>query len=343
MTTVPRRVLRSQSGIVLVMVLFFVLLLASAMASFLRRVAVDSSIATNRDRAQQAEALARGGVRLAEAILLEDLRSKGAQGGPDSRHDLWARASEVDLVEDPDVDLRVQIEDAGARINLNGFLAKGAVDEKGRLYLQQLLTGVIAIMPGRPEELLYDPLELAANLVDWIDSDEVTANGALEDEPYQRRDPPYRAPNRPLLSVEELRLVAGFDGRLVDALKPFVGVYPLAGGGGVNLNTAPEWVLIQLQRGSEVSGSRVLEEKDVRRIADARENGSICAGDADESGCTSPSELLEGDTLEPRVTERSRVFVVTAVARVLDVERQIETVIDRTAEGWPKRLTWSVR
>jgi type II secretory pathway component PulK len=343
MTAWPRRAVRSQSGIVLVMVLFFVLLLASAMASFLRRVAVDAAIATNRDRAQQAESLARGGVRLAEAILLEDLRTKGEQGGPDSRHDLWARAGELDLVEDPDVDLRVHIEDAGARINLNGFLAKGVVDEKGRLYLQQLLAGVIAIMPGRPEELLYDPLELSSNLVDWIDSDEVTANGAPEDELYQRRNPPYRAPNRPLLSVDELRLVAGFDGRLVDALKPFVGVYPLAGGGGVNLNTAPEWVLIQLQRGSEVSGPRGLEEKDVRRIADVREDGTICGGDAQAPGCTSLADLLKGDTIERAATERSKVFVVTAVARVVDIERRIETVIDRTAKGWPRRLSWSVQ
>ena len=343
MTAAQRRASRSRSGIVLVMVLFFVLLLASAMASFLRRVAVDAGIAMNRDRAQQAESLARGGVRLAEAILLEDLRTKGAQGGPDSRHDLWARAGELDLIEDPDVDLHVRIEDAAARINLNGFLVKGAVDEKGRLFLQQLLTGVVAIMPGRPEELLYDPIELSANLADWIDSDEVSANGAPEEELYQRSDPPHRPPNRPLLSVDELRLVDGFDGRLVDALRPFVGVYPLAGGGGINLNTAPEWVLIQLQRGSDVSGLRVLEEKDVRRIADAREEGMICGGVEPAQGCTSLAELLEGDTLEPVATERSKVFTVTAVARVFDVERRIETVLDRSAEGGPRRLSWSVQ
>jgi len=282
-------------------------------------------------------------VRLAEAILLEDLRTKGEQGGPDSRHDLWARAGDFVRVEDPDVDLLVHIEDAGARINLNGLLAKGVVDEKARLYLKKLLAGVIANMPGRPEELLYDPLELAANLADWIDSDEVSPNGAPEDELYQRRDPPYRPPNRPLLSVDELRLVAGFDGRLVDALKPLVGVYPLAGGGGVNLNTAPEWVLIQLQRGSEVSGSRGLEEKDVRRIADAREDGTICAGDAQAPGCTSLADLLKGDTIERAATERSKVFVVTVVARVVDIERRIETVIDRTAKGGPKRLSWRVQ
>lgn len=342
MRSQSQRLTHANDGIVLVMVLFFVLLLASAMATFMRRVAVDAGIALNRDRAQQAESLARGGVRLAEAILLEDVRTKGEQGGPDTRHDLWARAGDLDLIEDPDIDLHLRIEDAAARINLNGFLEQGAVAEKGRLYLQQLLAGVIAIMPGRPEELTYDPLELAANLVDWIDKDEVSADGAPEDERYQRRDPPYRAPNRPLLSVDELRLVEGFDGQLVDALTPFVSVYPLVGGSGVNLNTAPPWVLIQLQRGTEVSGTTPFDEKLVRRIVDAREKGPLCSGADPVGDCTPLGELLEGDEIAPLPTERSQVFVVTAVARVVDVERRIEAVIDRSAEGGPKRLSWRV-
>jgi type II secretory pathway component PulK len=333
---------RANDGIVLVMVLFFVLLLASAMASFLRRVAVDAGVATNRDRAQQAESLARGGVRLAEAILLEDLRVKGQQGGPDSRHDLWARAGDVDMIDDPDVDLHVRIDDAASRINLNGFLEKGVVSADNVAYLSALLAGVIAIMPGRPEELRYDPDELAANLVDWIDADEVRADGSLEEEIYQKRNPPTRPPNQPLLSVDELRMVEGFDGRLVEALKPFVGVYPLVGGGGVNLNTAPPWVLIQLLRGGEVGGQRPLQEDDVRRIVDARDEGPLCSGESSSPNCRSLSELLDGETLRPKPTEHSNVFVVTAIARVVDVERRIETVIDRAAEGGPKRLSWRV-
>jgi len=331
----------TRSGIVLVMVLFFVLLLASAMASFLRRVAIDAGVATNRDRAQQAESLARGGVRLAEVILLEDLRTR-QEGGPDSRHDLWARAGDVDLMDDPDVALNVRIEDAAARVNLNGFLKKGVVSEDDRLFLQQFFAGVIAVMPGRPEELKYDPLELTANFVDWIDADEVSADGAPEAERYARRDPPTRVPNRPLLSVDELRLIDGFDGRLVEALKPFVGVYPLVGGGGVNLNTAPPWVLIQMMGGSAVSGLQPLEEEDVRRIVDARDEAPLCGAGGQDAACTPLNQVLEFEKLKPDPTERSNVFVVTAVARVVDVERKIEAVIDRAAEGGPKRLSWRV-
>jgi general secretion pathway protein K len=336
------RATRRRDGIVLVMVLFFVLLLASAMASFLRRVAVDAGVATNRDRARDAEALARGGIRLGVAILLEDLRTRGQEAGPDSRHDLWARAGELDLIDDPEIDLHVHIEDAGSRINLNGFLDQGVVPEDARIFLADFLAGVIAIMPGRPEEQQYEPDELAANLVDWIDADEVRENGGPEDEIYARRDPPTLPTNLPLLSVDELRLVEGFDGELVDALAPFVGVYPLVGGGGVNLNTAPPWVLVQLHRGTEVSGTRPLEEEDVRRIVDARDEAPICAGEAPTGNCTPLAELLQADQLYPAPIERSKVFVVTAVARVVDVERKVEATIDRDAEGGPQRVSWRV-
>jgi general secretion pathway protein K len=331
-----------EAGIVLVMVLFFVLLLASAMASFIRRVAIDAGVAMNRDRAQQAEALARGGLRLAEAILLEDVRTRDP-GEPDSRHDLWARAGDLDLVpDDPDVSLNVRIEDAASRINLNGFFKKGVVSDGGREFLEAFLAGVIAVMPGRPEERQYDPLELANNLVDWIDTDEVSPDGAAESEVYERREAPTQVPNRPLLSVDELRLVQGFDGNLVDALKPFVGIYPLVGGGGVNLNTAEPWVLMQMMGGSEVSGLQPFEEEDVRRIVDAREDGPICSGEGQSAACTPLTEVLEFDKLAPATSGHSDVFIVTAVARVVDVERRIEAVIDRAAEGGPKRLSWRV-
>jgi type II secretory pathway component PulK len=329
---------------VLVMVLFFVLLLASAVATFLRRVAVDASAATNRDRAQQAEALARGGVRLGEVLLLEDLRETGGGAGqPDSLDAVWARVRDLDLVDDPDVDLHVRIEDAAARINLNGFLEEGAVPEEGRLYLEQLLAGVVAIMPGAPEEKRYDPALLAANLVDWVDADELTIDGGPEDELYARTDPPYFPRNLPLLSVDELRLVAGFDGPLVAALRPFVGVYPLAGGGGINLNTAPPWVLMQLLRGSEVSGLRPLEEDDVRRLVEARAEGVLCAGESQTPGCVPLAEIFGAETVRPEPVERSNVFTVTAVARVFDVERRIEAVVDRSDPQELARLSWRVQ
>lgn len=335
---------RRQDGIVLVVVVFFILLLTSAIAVFARRATLDATIAMHRDRARTAEALARGGIRLGETLLLEDLRTKGAQGGPDSLHDVWARVRDIDLDEDPDVELHVEIEDAAARLGLNSFLVKGEISADKRAEIEQILDGVIAVMPGNPEERAgYEPDVLAANLADWLDADEVTATGEPEDELYAKRDPPYRSPNQPLLSIDELRLIDGFDGPLVDALRPFVGVYPLVGGGGINVNTAPPWVLAQLSCGTDVSGLRPLEGEDVERLVDAREEGPLCSGETAVPTCRPLADLLDCGTLSPPPSEHSSVFVVRAIAKVFDVERRIESVIDRTDPAALERLSWTVR
>lgn len=375
---------RRERGVVLVLVLFYVLLLTATIATLQRRVAVDAGIAVNRDRAAAAEALARGGVRLAQTLLLEDLRLDGGEQRPDSLWDVWALAGLAPIFVDEETDqsLRLEIEDTAARINLNAVAGAGGIglgeaspeaaaeaapgeappDEGGRprrsrdsqlgggasgvetrrLFLTEFLTGVIDAMPGRPEDRRYVPEELAAHLLDWIDEDDVRQDGGAEDDVYQRLDPPYRAANRPLLSLDELRLVEGFDGALVDALRPYVTVYPLAGTGGINLNTAPAWVLARLTRGSDVSGMRPVEEEDVRRILDARDESLLCTGAAVGPECTPVSDLFDGESVSPPTLDRSNVFVVRATARVVDVERRIEAVIDRSDPTLPARLSWRV-
>ena len=67
-----REAARAQRGIVLIAVLFFIALLVSGVATFLRRATLDGMIARNRDLTARSEALARGGVQLATALLLQD-------------------------------------------------------------------------------------------------------------------------------------------------------------------------------------------------------------------------------------------------------------------------------
>src|SRR5215510_1491772 len=74
--------MRRRSGIVLVVVLFFALLLASTVATFARIALIDHMIVKNRDARARADALARGGVRLATALLLEDKLTDAAAAQP---------------------------------------------------------------------------------------------------------------------------------------------------------------------------------------------------------------------------------------------------------------------
>ncbi len=69
--------------------------------------------------------------------------------------------------------------------------------------------------------------------------------GGAEDVDYLNFNPPYRAANRPMASVDELRLVRGFDAKTVAALLPYVTVLPVASNI-INVNTASPKVLVAL-------------------------------------------------------------------------------------------------
>jgi general secretion pathway protein K len=329
---------------VLMAVLFFVLLSTATIATFLSRATVDGFSAQNRDGAARAEALARGGVRLAVAALLADrLLENEAQFQVDSAVDGWAQLAGVPL-ELPDGGLlRIRVEDAGTKLDLNALFAEGAPrDQATEIFLGELLTKVIGEIPVRPEQKLYDVEALARNLIDWVDADDVRVSGGSEDEYYQAQDPPYRAANRPLLSVDELRLVEGFDAQLVTALTPYVDVQPIVSADGVNPNTAPDWVLALLYHG--VAGSQRLADEDtVRRILDIRDQkGILCADEASNPACTPLREAVEGEVYPPP-TFHSDVFRVTAEARYGEVRRTVEAVVDRSDAEKPAVLAWRVR
>jgi type II secretory pathway component PulK len=383
---------------VLVIVLVFALLLVSAITTFLRRATLDSFVVRNRDAAARAEALARGGVELGVALLLEDRLEEEAatEGGfrVESRFDPWARVADLDLDVGEGASLRLAIEDAGARLNLNALAVDAEASAAGggaedadltagddpsrtqsfteadaEAFLAAFLAKVIEEMPGRPEQKNYDVEELVLNLVDWVDADDVRRRGGLEDEWYQGRTPPYRAANQPLLSVDELRRVQGFDGKLVEALAPYVGVFPLApkAGGegeeavatglGVNPNTAPSWVLALLYHGDPAGGRELAKADEVAAIVKEREKHLLCeraGGDApgaeDDGALTSEAcvDLLEAadvdpSTIFPPPTWQSDFFTVAAEASVGEIRRRLEVVVDRSDPSEPRRLAWRMR
>ena len=343
----------ARRGIILITVLFFIALLVSGIATFLRRATLDGMIARNRDLAARSEALARGGVQLATALLLQDrLEEEAIAFRSDTRSDLWARVGELKIPVDDGGRLRVRIEDTGSRLNLNALLdADGAaLDEDAEIFLISFLEKVIGEMQVSDEEKSYDPAELARNLIDYIDTDDVEQRGDAEDDYYQLQSQPYRAANRPLLSLEELGLVKGFDRALVDAIGPYATVYPYfdpdpqdKNGIGINPNTAASHVLAALYHGPP--GDRQLADQEtVRRILGMRDGVAMfCDETADRPGCMTLEEAEVEGIIFPLPTWYSDVFQVSAEARYGDVRRSIEAVIDRSDPTDPRVLSWRVR
>lgn len=343
---------RDEAGVVLVVVLLFALLLASTVATFVSRATVDTMIARNRESAAQAEAIARGGVRLATVLLLEDKLHNGSPGKLDSGDDLWAQLSDVDIPIDDNSTLRLRIQDAGDKLNLNAtfqFDKDGQADPTARPYLEAILEKVIDELPISPaDRALYDPNELAGNLIDYVDKDNLRLDGGYEDDVYQQRDPPQRAANRPLLSVDELCKVEGFDQQLVDALRPYVTVYPYAGQTGINPNTAAPYVLglIYYNDGGQwrLAADDTGADSIVRQMLQVRQDqGLICDSKSDQR-CTPISSIMNiaGVKFYPPLGYDSDVYTVQAAATVSAVRRTVEAVLDRKAGGDPILLSWRV-
>ena len=353
----------------LVIVLVFALLLTAAVTTFLRRAAVDTLIARNRESMARAEALARGGVRLGTALLIEDRLLDAEAGGSqndlvedadeeeaesdaepglglDTLDERWARIQNVEIETESGGKLRLQLEDAGARLNINAVFTPnedGELSDRVQPFLIALLEKVIDEMQGPAHEKLYEVRDLADNLIDYVDDDDLRQGGGPEDEYYQEQKPPYRAANRPVLSIDELRLVEGFDGPLVEALEPYLTVHPYAGGYGVNLNTAPPHVLALLFYDDGVD-MRLAKEDVVERILKVRkEGGIVCQGQSAE-GCTPIEEIVtNSNTIHPPPGFVSDVFTVMAEARVGDARRTVEAVVDRGQGAQPLLLSWRVR
>jgi general secretion pathway protein K len=337
---------RRERGVVLVIVLVFALLLASTVATFLRRATIDDRVAKNREATSRAEALARGGVRLATALLLEDKLLEQQETGfaGEMLGDLWAQVGLVPLELEDGSRLRLVIEDAGSRLNLNAVLQfedSGAPNERTAPLLDALLAKAIEEIPLPPAQKLYERDVLVANLLDYVDKDEVAMQGGSENEGFEQGETTIRNANRPLLTVDELRRVEGFDVALVEALRPYVTVHPFVGRTGINPNTAPPHVLGLLYFDDGVD-LRLAPEDTVREILRVRqEGGAVCGESQSGEQCTPIREIVE-NAIFPEPSFASDVFVVTAEARVGSVRRSIEAVLDRSEGATPLLLSWRV-
>src|SRR5262249_34213328 len=89
----------------------------------------------------------------------------------------------------------------------------------------------------------------------------VTSPGGAEDVDYLTLKTPYRAPNQPMTSVDELRLIHGFDEKTVQTLLPYVTVLPPGVRTTINVNTAPSVVLAALAGQDLAWADRIAENR----------------------------------------------------------------------------------
>jgi len=160
---------------------------------------------------------------------------------------------------DFDGDFSAEIKDHESRVGINGFSSESATviqdsDTAQRLY---------ALLSGDENDQWFhdrnlDRWELIGNLKDWVDADTVRSGGlgGFEDNLYNtgtdlRGDEDgYLTKNAPFESLEELHLVAGWEGEVFDRYAEQITVF---GAGKINVNTASEAVLSSTVRACATS------------------------------------------------------------------------------------------
>jgi len=188
--------------------------------------------------------LRRGALHWASVVLLED----AAQNSVDHLGEPWAQGLPTLPVDGGAI--HVSAEDAQGRFNLNNLLVNNQPSPPDVAVFQRLLV-----------ELRLDPL-LANALIDWMDPDSnVTSPGGAEDVDYLALKTPYRAGNQPLTSIDELRLVRGFDAKTVQTLLPFVTVLPAGIHTTINVNTASAVVLAALTGTDPATAKRITDNR----------------------------------------------------------------------------------
>lgn len=350
---------RRQSGVALAIVLVVVMLLTIVAYTFASRSMTDGLVSRNKDRAGEARALARGGVRLALALLYQ-VRVRqvapifvGAEPDLATSSAFWRGLGDQPASTRDGGTLRIEIRDSASRLNLNALLpveeqpgevgTESEAEEFLVAFLDKVKEDVAA--HGDGDVGMYDSREMARNLLDYMDPEDTAIGGRNEDDYYLRQDPPHRAPNRPLLSIGEVAMIEGFDARFVKAMEPYVTVHPFVFAHGVNANTAEPWVLATLYLGGS-GDKRLATEDQVRSLLSLRQEESLICNDPDTkaSGCASYSEALglgDGSVYpEAVLPAEGLVYEVVSEATFGDVTKRVVATIDVTNYENPLLLSW---
>lgn len=294
-----RHVLDNQRGVALITALLIVALATAAGVALATRQHIDIRRSENMLTTDQALLYARGGEAWAMAILARDRKDNDI----DNLNEDWAKRIPPLPVDGGSVS--GYIEDMQGRFNLNNLAVSGENFATDLDRLRRIL-----------ESVELDPA-LAGAVADWVDSDvEPRFPDGAEDDSYLGEDPPYRAANRPMASVSELRLVKGFTAEAVAKLAPYVCALPVPTA--INVNTAPDLVLQSLLPD--------LSAADVKQLVEAREQEAFASV---EDFLRSP--VFDGKTLSNRrLAVSSEYFAVTSDARIGTGRLQLTSLVQRT-------------
>lgn len=226
----------AEQGTVLVLVLLIVALVAGLSVKFAAQYQLGLARAETRWHGAQARAFLEGTEEVAKLMF----READLDPTIDYLGEPWG--SEVPI-EDEGVSGFARMTDATTQLNLNDLarpidLTKPEGTPERYSEPQRRFIRLLQTFPDLPLDQNQAEM-LLAGVVDWVDADDAeSGSGGAESNFYQGLKERYRAANAMFKSVDELRLVRGFNESpmLITLLQPFVTALPVADAG-LNINT----------------------------------------------------------------------------------------------------------
>lgn len=298
-----------QQGAALILAIL-VVALASSIAIFMAaQQSMWTQQAENLSARGQSKALTHAAIDWVRGILAEDARNTQA----DHLGEPWA--SRLPSLPIESGSLSGAIYDQQALFNLNNLVRNGRDSEADIALFKRLLV-----------RLQLAP-DLVTPLIDWIDADSSAhAPGGAEDDFYLQANPPYRCANRPLLTIEELYRVRGFNRDSIERLRPFVTA--LSEYSSINVNTAPREVLIALLPD--------LNETDISSILANRKSAHFKTKLDFRERLPQAVPALSDDAFDVS----SHYFSAVVIARTNQVQTAYEALLARPlTAGWPA-IVW---
>ncbi|HFE37527.1 MAG TPA: general secretion pathway protein GspK [Gammaproteobacteria bacterium] len=214
MQVYPSRIGINQRGVALITALLVVSLATIMAVSLMSRQFIDIRRTGNMMHSDQAylDAIA------AETFvgqLLASVRRQGQSTFDDlALFDLALMQLSGDMSDDSRV-VSVQVSYPESRFNVNTLMTdEGKVNPKQENVYRRLLSAVLADLGENTSQVD----NLVSSLLDWLDADEEARIDGAEDSVYEGKDVPYKAANRMLTSISELRLVDGYTETLLEGI-----------------------------------------------------------------------------------------------------------------------------
>ncbi len=325
----------SESGIALLLVLLFVVLLSAIVVEFTYEMRIEAVITRNQTDKALAEIAAKSATAVGMALLQQDLDNlDGASGGSfDAFTDVWAAGMPYQEINDGV--MRCTITDEYGKLNVNALFRGNGRGEPNPA-VEMVLRKLFEI-----RGLSQDPVDA---IMDWIDPDDEPRPTGAELEYYSSLGVPYGCKNAPMDSVEELLLVRGITPEVFfgdpTGEVPRLPLYELltvygSEDGTINANTAPEELLYIIGEATGRSGiAQVIvqarQESPFQSEDDLVARGITERRQRNPRGQSTPTDISFGVA--------GRVYRIYGDGFSHDASVRIESYVFRDPRGGPNAL-----